>query len=534
MAHPELDQAFGRLAASRLGAGPAGEARPVTAEPCADAETWAAYVDGGLAPDEVTRLDEHLATCVSCRRLVAALGGDGGAAESAVPAAATERRGVLLPFRPRATWAWLSMAATLLGALTLWSIARLDRGASLDTQTAADRTASAPIAAEPPPPAAQSAAPPAAAAPMSRGAKPVAAKPTDDGRTRLARSTDEVAEAPRPLPAPSPSAPPAQPAPPGRPPDQINAAPGGRAGFRGPAVNQAQNQQAQNQQAQNQAARTLQATERERGQAQEAKASKAARAPAPTVPAAPPPPAAVAAPPPQIAQAAPATAPPPAPTTPARDEETRAGNERAAGQGALADATKADALKAEGAKTPAEIAKEADAKRTADAAAALGGLSETVTTTGTASGRQRAAARRKDAPAGATLGFGGGELRAAVATFAEPEGRLRWRIAADGRHIESSSDGGASWTERYASRSARLRAGSAPSIDVAWAVGERGLVLRRAVPGDWAAVATPVAATLTAVTATSADAARVTTDDGRVFVTTDGGRTWAPATAGPP
>ena len=530
MAHPELDQAFGRLAASRLGAGPAGEARPVTAEPCADAETWAAYVDGGLAQDEVTRLDEHLATCVSCRRLVAALGGDGGAAESAVPAAATERRGVLLPFRPRATWAWLSMAATLLGALTLWSIARLDRGASLDTQTAADRTASAPIAAEPPPPAAQSAAPPAAAAPMSRGAKPVAAKPTDDGRTRLARSTDEVAEAPKPSPAPSPSALPAQPAQPARPPDQINAAPGGRAGFRGPAVNQAQNQQAQNQAAQN-----LQATERQRAQAQQAKASNAASAPALTVPPAPPPPAAVAAPPPQVAQAAPAPAPAPPPTTPARDEETRAGNERAAGQRALADAMKADAPKAEGAKTPAELAKEADAKRTADPAAAVGGLSETVTTTtGTASGRQRAAARRKDAPAGATLGFGAGELRTAVATFAEPEGRLRWRIAADGRHIESSSDGGASWTERYASRAARLRAGSAPSIDAAWAVGERGLVLRLTVPGGWAAVAPPVAATLTAVTATSADAARVTTDDGRVFVTTDGGRTWAPATAGPP
>jgi photosystem II stability/assembly factor-like uncharacterized protein len=69
---------------------------------------------------------------------------------------------------------------------------------------------------------------------------------------------------------------------------------------------------------------------------------------------------------------------------------------------------------------------------------------------------------------------------------------------------------------------------------VAWVVGERGLVLRRAVPGDWTAVTQPVEATLTAVSATSADAARVTADDGRVFVTTDGGRTWTPATAGPP
>jgi hypothetical protein len=281
-------------------------------------------------------------------------------------------------------------------------------------------------------------------------------------------------------------------------------------------VNQAQNQQARNPQAQD-----LRATEAPRRGEQSAKASaKAANAPAPA--AASP---VVAAPPPQLAAAAPAPAA--SSSTPPRDEEKRVANERAQRERGGGDA------KAEAATPPAEVAKEADAKPAAEAGAA-GALTESVSTrTATAAGRQPTSARRKDAPAASAFGFAGA-TRGAIATFAEPEGRRRWRIAADARHIESSSDGGATWTTRYDSKTLRLRAGSAPSIDVAWVVGERGLVLRRAVPGDWAAVSPPASATLTAVTATSADAARVTVEDGRVFVTADGGRTWSPGTAGPP
>jgi hypothetical protein len=108
--------------------------------------------------------------------------------------------------------------------------------------------------------------------------------------------------------------------------------------------------------------------------------------------------------------------------------------------------------------------------------------------------------------------------------FAEPGGRLRWRIAG-GTRIESSSDAGATWNERYTATS-RLRAGSAPGIDTAWVVGDGGLVMRFVVPGTWTPVNRPTTAALVGVTASSADAARVTAGDGRVFETSDGGRTW--------
>ena len=87
-------------------------------------------------------------------------------------------------------------------------------------------------------------------------------------------------------------------------------------------------------------------------------------------------------------------------------------------------------------------------------------------------------------------------------------------------------------------RGDRLRAGTAPAIDSAWAVGERGLVLRlhgagrldarcrAAGDGDARSRCRPPART----------SARVTAADGRVFETADGGATWTPATpgAGPP
>jgi hypothetical protein len=113
----------------------------------------------------------------------------------------------------------------------------------------------------------------------------------------------------------------------------------------------------------------------------------------------------------------------------------------------------------------------------------------------------------------------------ALPSFAEPEGRLRWRIAG-GTRLESSSDGGISWRERHRSR-VRLRAGSAPTIDAAWAVGDRGVVLRFTVPGEWVTVTPPANVALVGVTATSAASARVTAADGRVFATTDGGQSWS-------
>src|SRR4051812_18588188 len=128
MAHPDHDQVIGRLAGARL-RGTAGRVTSgAAAEVHPDAETWAAYADGGLQPDEVARLETHLGGCATCRRLVAVLttdvpataGTTVRAAEAPVP-----DRGVVIPFPRRRVFAWMAAAAALFMAVTLWSVSRL-------------------------------------------------------------------------------------------------------------------------------------------------------------------------------------------------------------------------------------------------------------------------------------------------------------------------------------------------------------------------------------------------------------------------
>lgn len=111
-------------------------------------------------------------------------------------------------------------------------------------------------------------------------------------------------------------------------------------------------------------------------------------------------------------------------------------------------------------------------------------------------------------------------------SFAEPEGRLRWRIVR-GRVIESSSDGGVKWNPAFDAGVVRLNSGSAPSMAAAWVCGAKGAVFRRVVPGGWTRVANPTTDDLVSIIAASDSSARVTTQTGQVFETTDGGATWA-------
>jgi hypothetical protein len=170
-------------------------------------------------------------------------------------------------------------------------------------------------------------------------------------------------------------------------------------------------------------------------------------------------------------------------------------------------------------------------------------LAEVVTTTGAnrgaratrrpleraqAAGADRSASALSKDEAGGAESFG---FTAVPPVFAEPGGRLQWRIV-EGRRLQSSSDSGTTWSStRYTARR-RLRAGTAPGIDSAWAVGDDGLVLRFSVPGDWTVVSVPAPVTLIGVSATGTQSARVTAADGRVFETADGGATWTPATPG--
>lgn len=501
MAHPEHDAALGRLAAARLRAASA-EVR-LDAHP--DAEAWAAYLDGGLVADEVAGLEAHLAACGACRQLVAALAPEPADSAPAVEIEATPGPARVLPFRPRVMWVSMSIAAGLLGAVTIWSVTRLQQPPMAATM--AERTASAPDAGAASRPSVEPttspAAPPAdavrhatplgssAATPPQSGAaaspradeldraksaleKKVAAGADDRDRAAealreaRARAAVDVARAPKPEAAGggataneqvvvTQSAPPAPAAAAARAP----ATPG----VHGPAVNtQQQNMQALNAQMQ---ARSAQVAAAQAAEQEKARAGTPAEVPRQAAVSAPP-----------VARPGP---PPPAPEPQAVGEVA----EIVSGPPAAA--------------APSGARRQGFGEAKRDVAAL----------------RERAEPPLADAE-----GF------APAITFGEPDGRLRWRIAG-GSRIESSSDAGATWNARYTATS-RLRAGSAPAIDTAWVVGDGGLVLRFAVPGTWTPVNRPTTATLVGVTAGSADAARVTAEDGRVFATTDGGRSWTP------
>jgi hypothetical protein len=494
MTHPDPDQVIGRLAGARLGRAPA-----PAGEVCPDAETLAAYADGGLSVDEVAEVDAHLARCAACRQLVAALMPEPAATGAAEPA----RGGaVILPFPQRRIVVWLSAAAGLLAAVTVWSVTRLSEptGVTQMASAPAERTAgSPPPAAAPAPDAAPAEVQVPAAAPVpppvgsparaldraepakpsspAAGASAIRPVPeTEDTVVRAKRDRDERArivadnEAKKLADAAAaasldermaqvtnqrPTA------------TQTNTVVAGVTRAHGPLSQQAAN--------------TTQASQNVSQAAQNAPR------------AAPPPP-----PPSAKTVAVPEAPPAPAPAAPARRE----GSERRATAPAVAGAAASGRVDAPG---EGRLAKEEPASRL-----------------------ERS--QEADANAGVRARFSAARA-SAVRAFAEPDGRLLWRIA-DGTRLESSSDGGTTWTERHRSR-LPLHGGSAPSIDVAWAVGDRGLVLRRAVPGGWAAVKAPADVTLLGVSAASADAARVTAADGRAFETTDGGQTWTTVSGAP-
>ncbi len=170
MAHPDHDQVIGRLVGARLRGAADGRAVSGAPEAHPDAETWAAYVDGGLRADEVVRLETHLAGCPACRRLLAVLvpevssGAASALREVEEPATG---RGVVIPFPRRQVFVWMAAAAGLLMAVTLWSVSRLGDRPAASVAMSTPRTGAG-VALEAPParPPADSAA--KATAPQSR------------------------------------------------------------------------------------------------------------------------------------------------------------------------------------------------------------------------------------------------------------------------------------------------------------------------------------------------------------------------------
>jgi photosystem II stability/assembly factor-like uncharacterized protein len=133
---------------------------------------------------------------------------------------------------------------------------------------------------------------------------------------------------------------------------------------------------------------------------------------------------------------------------------------------------------------------------------------------------------------GTVAGFAGfaGDTAVAAIEIPSPTPAVRWRIASAG--IERTTDGGMTWRDDGAPLSSQhVRYGVAVSADVCWFATREGNVLRRGADGTWSTRAVPGHPTVRALSASSPLDAAITTTEGQVFRTIDGGLTW---TAMPP
>jgi hypothetical protein len=104
------------------------------------------------------------------------------------------------------------------------------------------------------------------------------------------------------------------------------------------------------------------------------------------------------------------------------------------------------------------------------------------------------------------------------------DGKTAWRVR--GATVEHSTDAGATWRAAPTGMDLDLTGGSAPAATVCWLIGPRGVVLLSIDGVTWRRLPFPDVTDLSAIQATDARNATVTTADGRTFATTDGGATW--------
>jgi hypothetical protein len=109
---------------------------------------------------------------------------------------------------------------------------------------------------------------------------------------------------------------------------------------------------------------------------------------------------------------------------------------------------------------------------------------------------------------------------------ASSDASIGWRLG--GSVVERTANGGVTWAPVLTEAGLELTAGSSPSPLVCWIVGRGGVVLLSIDGRTFSRVAFPEQADLTAVQATDARSASVSTADRRTFMTTDGGLTWRP------
>jgi hypothetical protein len=141
-----------------------------------------------------------------------------------------------------------------------------------------------------------------------------------------------------------------------------------------------------------------------------------------------------------------------------------------------------------------------------------------------------AAASPPAAPAAAAETMAGARalvsrLEAAPTVIASPDAGILWRFGG-GATLQYSSTAGRQWETLQVDENVALTAGASPGASVCWLVGRAGTVLRTIDGRRFQRVPFPEAVDLAGVAGTSEMAATVTTSDGRVFRTSDGGVTW--------
>jgi len=99
--------------------------------------------------------------------------------------------------------------------------------------------------------------------------------------------------------------------------------------------------------------------------------------------------------------------------------------------------------------------------------------------------------------------------------------------------VTKSTNAGETWQPIAIVPPAIILNGASPTPTVCWLIGRAGIVMRSIDGVKFVRVAFPDVADLRSIKAVDAREATVTTVDGRVFTTMDGGENWTPAQDSP-
>ena len=105
-----------------------------------------------------------------------------------------------------------------------------------------------------------------------------------------------------------------------------------------------------------------------------------------------------------------------------------------------------------------------------------------------------------------------------------PDSQISWTIHTN--HVQYSENGQPAPVQDFLPTNSPIAAGSSPGGKVCWLVGADGAVVRTTDGRLWLGTNSPTSADLTAIKATSAKSATVTSADGHTYATADGGQTW--------